>query len=158
MTRANIGDTPIVLESSSTSAGSDCLIFQFLRIIPIILSLCYFLRRPIKYNRHGGRVDVTLSKTDGKTVIAVADTGIGMTEEETQKLFGEFVRIRNEKTASILGSGLGLSIIRKLALLYGGEVRVESRPDVGSTFTVALDAPVAQAPSAAATVSPGAEG
>jgi len=112
----------------------------------------------IKYNRHGGRVDVTLSKTDGKTVMAVADTGIGMTEEETQKLFGEFVRIRNEKTASILGSGLGLSIIRKLALLYGGEVRVESRPDVGSTFTVALDAPVAQAPSAAATVSPGAEG
>jgi len=123
----------------------------------IEMILSNLVSNAVKYNRPGGRVDVTLSKKDGKTAIAVADTGIGMTEEETGKLFGEFVRIRNEKTASILGSGLGLSIVRKLALLYGGEVRVESRPNAGSTFTVLLDAPIAQDPPATTTISPGAE-
>jgi signal transduction histidine kinase len=70
--------------------------------------------------------------------IAVADTGIGMSPEEVSRLFGEFVRIKNERTANILGSGLGLSIVKKLVALYGGEVRVRSEPDVGTTFTVSL--------------------
>jgi signal transduction histidine kinase len=70
--------------------------------------------------------------------MAVKDTGIGMTKEETAKLFGEFVRIKNAKTRNIMGSGLGLSILRKLATLYGGDVTVASQPDVGTTFTVHL--------------------
>jgi signal transduction histidine kinase len=97
------------------------------------------LTNAIKYNRDGGRVDVALRRADKQAMIAVTDTGIGMSEEERKHLFGEFVRIRNEKTQSILGSGLGLSIVKKLALLYGGDVQVESQPDVGSTFTVTLD-------------------
>jgi len=92
----------------------------------------------VKYNRPGGRVDVTLS-TDGDVVnIAVADTGIGMSSDETARLFKEFARIRNPKTRKILGSGLGLSIVKKLVLLYDGDVAVKSEPDKGSTFTVAL--------------------
>ena len=71
-------------------------------------------------------------------VITVSDTGIGMSAEEVERLFGEFVRIRNAKTANILGSGLGLSIVKKLAQLYGGEATVESTPDVGTKFTVRL--------------------
>ncbi len=94
----------------------------------------------VKYNRDGGRVDVRLAREGPEVVIAVADTGIGMSAEETQRLFGEFVRIRNEKTRSIMGSGLGLSIIKKLAILYGGDVSVASEPDVGTTFTVRLQA------------------
>jgi len=96
------------------------------------------LTNAIKYNRHGGRVDVDLRFAGKQAVIAVKDTGIGMSEEELKQLFGEFVRIRNEKTRHILGSGLGLSIVKKLALLYGGDVNVESHPDTGSTFTVTL--------------------
>lgn len=92
----------------------------------------------IKYNRDGGRVDVTLKGQDGQVTIAIADTGIGMTTGEAAKLFGEFVRIRNNKTRNILGSGLGLSIVQKLAHLYGGSASVETAPDVGSTFTVTL--------------------
>jgi len=97
------------------------------------------LTNAIKYNRDGGRVDVALRRVGSQAVIDVTDTGIGMSEEELQRLFGEFVRIRNEKTHNILGSGLGLSIVKKLALLYGGDVTVKSRPDAGSTFTVTLD-------------------
>jgi signal transduction histidine kinase len=96
------------------------------------------LTNAIKYNRHGGHVDVTLQRSGKQVAIAVADTGIGMSEEECKQLFAEFVRIHNEKTRNILGSGLGLSIVKKLALLYGGDVTVASRPDAGSTFTVTL--------------------
>jgi len=70
--------------------------------------------------------------------IKVADTGIGMSRQEQQRLFGEFVRIKNAKTRNILGSGLGLSIVRKIALMYRGDASVESEPDVGTTFTVRL--------------------
>jgi signal transduction histidine kinase len=94
----------------------------------------------IKYNRDGGSVTVQVGARDGVVTIAVRDTGIGMTEEEMGRLFGEFSRIRNEKTRNILGSGLGLSILRRLAALYGGEVKVQSSPGEGSTFTVTLNA------------------
>lgn len=93
----------------------------------------------VKYNRPAGQVDVTLARGDGKITITVADTGIGMTNDECAKLFNDFVRIKNDKTRNILGSGLGLSIVKKLALLYGGDATVTSQPDVGSTFTVVLN-------------------
>jgi len=70
--------------------------------------------------------------------ILVRDSGIGMSGEEVAKLFGEFSRIKNEKTRNILGSGLGLSILRRLAALYEGGVEVVSEPGEGSTFTVTL--------------------
>ena len=82
----------------------------------------------VKYNRDGGRVDVTLRPDAGAVLIAVADTGIGMTAEEAGRLFGEFVRIKNDQTRHILGSGLGLSIVKKLAALYNGEAWVTSEP------------------------------
>lgn len=94
----------------------------------------------IKYNREGGRVDVELSREGERAIIRVRDTGIGMTEAECAKLFREFTRIKNEKTVAIPGSGLGLSTVRKLALLYGGDTQVRSRPDEGSEFTVTLRA------------------
>jgi two-component system, sensor histidine kinase and response regulator len=92
----------------------------------------------IKYNRDGGRVEVGIERTDNRVTITVGDTGIGLTEEESKMLFGEFVRIKNEKTAHILGSGLGLSIVKKVAQLYAGDAAVASTPNTGSTFTVTL--------------------
>lgn len=92
----------------------------------------------VKYNRDNGRVTVRLKESPEEVLISVTDTGIGMTPEEVEKLFGEFVRIKNDRTRNILGSGLGLSIMRKIASLYGGEVSVESVPDQGTTFTVTL--------------------
>jgi signal transduction histidine kinase len=92
----------------------------------------------VKYNRDGGRVDVCLDADEQHVVIAVHDTGIGMAAEDAGKLFNDFVRIKNDKTRDILGSGLGLSIVKKIAQLYEGQATVESEPDVGSTFTVTL--------------------
>jgi signal transduction histidine kinase len=92
----------------------------------------------IKYNKDGGSVTVELGQDPETVTIAVRDTGIGMSSEEMGRLFGEFSRIKNEKTRNILGSGLGLSILRRLAALYGGTVKVHSSPGEGSTFTVTL--------------------
>jgi len=92
----------------------------------------------VKYNKEGGEVFVGLKDRGNKIEIKVRDTGIGMTKEETALLFQEFVRIKNMKTKNITGSGLGLSIVKKLVELAHGEVTVESTPDVGSTFTVLL--------------------
>ncbi len=97
----------------------------------------------VKYNRDDGHVDVRIGRDgDGGITIQVSDTGIGMTQEETSRLFSDFVRIKNEKTRGILGSGLGLSIVKKLAQMYGGDATVNSQPDVGSTFTVTLKEPL----------------
>lgn len=92
----------------------------------------------VKYNRDGGRVDIGLAAGDGRVTMTVRDTGIGMDAEETAGLFREFHRVKNEKTRNILGSGLGLTIVKKLAALYDGDVTVESAPDAGTTFTVTL--------------------
>jgi two-component system, sensor histidine kinase and response regulator len=93
----------------------------------------------VKYNRDGGRVDVTIEPAPGGLRIEVADTGIGMSKDEAARLFQEFVRIKNDRTRMIPGTGLGLSIVKKLAQLYGGDVAVHSEPNVGSAFTVTLE-------------------
>jgi two-component system, sensor histidine kinase and response regulator len=92
----------------------------------------------VKYNRDNGRVDVKVSQDAAAATISVADTGIGMTADEAERLFNDFVRIKNERTRNILGSGLGLSIVKKLATLYGGDAVVKSESDKGSVFTVTL--------------------
>lgn len=104
--------------------------------IEIILN--NLLSNAVKYNRDGGRVDAKLGCDAQKVTISVTDTGIGMTPEDAARLFRDFTRIRNEKTANIPGSGLGLSLVKKLAIMYGGDTTVTSKPDVGSTFTVVL--------------------
>ena len=97
----------------------------------------------VKYNRDEGSVAVSLVGEDDTVTVSVRDTGIGMTEDETERLFADFSRIKNEKTRDIPGSGLGLSIIKKIAELYSGHVSVASEADVGSTFTVVLHRNVA---------------
>ncbi|MEW6710138.1 MAG: ATP-binding protein [Candidatus Riflebacteria bacterium] len=92
----------------------------------------------VKYNREGGKVFVNIDDQPDQVVISVADTGIGMSEEEQKRLFKEFSRIRNAKTADILGSGLGLSILKRLVELYQGTIQVKSVPDEGTTFTATL--------------------
>ncbi len=92
----------------------------------------------VKYNRDEGRVAIRLRTAAPFVEIEVEDTGIGMTPEEADSLFGEFVRIKNKDTRRILGSGLGLSIVKKLATMQGGDITVRSERNVGTTFTVTL--------------------
>ncbi len=92
----------------------------------------------VKYNRTGGKVITTVNCTESEFFISVEDTGIGMSPEEREKIFEAFSRIRNDKTSNISGSGLGLSIVKKVVELYHGVVNVESVPDKGSVFSVIM--------------------
>jgi len=92
----------------------------------------------VKYNRFGGKVEVIIDCSDTEAIIVISDTGIGIMPEDVDNLFTEFVRIKSEKTKNIAGSGLGLSIVKKVVELYHGKIKVESNPDEGSTFTVRL--------------------
>lgn len=96
------------------------------------------LSNAVKYNKENGKVYFTIKRQNNEIKFIVQDTGIGMTQEDTSKLFNDFVRIKNSKTIDITGSGLGLSIIKKIVDLYGGKIDVVSVPDEGSTFTVTL--------------------
>lgn len=96
------------------------------------------LTNAVKYNKDNGRVTIDIKSCDGEIVVSVADTGIGMTTDETSKLFHEFMRIKNAKTRDVLGSGLGLSILKRIVELYKGRIDVKSKPDRGTTFRITL--------------------
>jgi signal transduction histidine kinase len=118
------------------SNGSECYFNGDPEELEIIMN--NLISNAVKYNKEGGKVFVTLKNDDIRVSLKVEDTGIGLSEEDKSKLFQEFVRIRNTKTKNITGSGLGLSIVRKLVDLYDGEIFVDGKPDQGSTFEVIL--------------------
>ncbi|MGK5519652.1 ATP-binding protein [Micromonospora sp. URMC 107] len=85
-----------------------------------------------------GRIRVALSADDEEVRLTVADTGIGIAEEDVPRLFERFHRVQGARSRSHEGTGIGLALVRELARLEGGDVRVESQVGTGTTFTVAL--------------------
>ena len=85
-----------------------------------------------------GQVEISASHHDGECRIAVADTGIGIAAEQIPFIFDEFRQADERTSKKYGGTGLGLSIASRYAAMLGGDIRVESVPGVGSTFTVRL--------------------
>ncbi|MBN1253190.1 MAG: hybrid sensor histidine kinase/response regulator [Bacteroidales bacterium] len=96
------------------------------------------LSNAVKYNKKDGQIKFYLKNENEKVIFIIEDSGIGMTEEEKSSLFEDFKRIKNEKTKNISGSGLGLSIMKKIIDLNKGNVKIESKVDIGSKFTVEI--------------------
>ena len=112
------------------------------RILQIMNNL---LGNALKFTETGG-VDVALSfATEDRFQITVRDTGIGMSAEQCARVFDEFEQAEGSTARRFGGTGLGLSITRKLVELMGGEIALESTPGRGTTVTVWLPAPQAQA-------------
>ncbi len=93
----------------------------------------------VKYNRDKGTVTVTIQRRQNRIIWTVTDTGIGMSQTDAEKVFEEFYRAKNIHTRNILGSGLGLSVVKKIVTLYQGDITVESKENVGSTFKIIID-------------------
>ena len=92
----------------------------------------------IQYTTAPGRVAVSLSSRDGRGILAVEDSGIGIPEADLDRIFERFYRVDKARSRAVGGTGLGLSIVKNLVLRMEGEVRVASVEGHGSTFTVAL--------------------
>jgi two-component system, sensor histidine kinase and response regulator len=104
--------------------------------IEIILN--NLISNAVKYNRPGGSVSISAELETTGLELRIADTGIGLSTDELSHLFKEFYRAKNEHTKHIMGTGLGLSTVKRLAGLYGGKVEVASELGTGTTFTVWL--------------------
>jgi len=99
--------------------------------------LLNLLTNAIKYTEQG-QVTVSAFRDDDHMVVSVADTGIGISPEHIETIFEEFGRVDDSSTRKVDGLGLGLSISRRLVELHGGQIWVESEPEVGSTFYFSL--------------------
>ena len=100
--------------------------------------LSNLIANAINYTPKGGRVTVSAGLENQYFRLCVSDTGLGIPEEEIERIFGRFYRVKNEKTRLITGTGLGLPIVKSIIDAHNGSIRVESELDRGTTFFVYL--------------------
>ena len=101
----------------------------------IVYNLC---DNAIKYNRPGGSVSVTVSGENEGVLLTVKDTGIGIPEEEQDRIFERFYRVDKSRSKEVGGTGLGLSIVKHAALVMGAQIQLESRLGQGTTIQVSF--------------------
>jgi signal transduction histidine kinase len=94
------------------------------------------LDNAVKFTPDGGSVTARVEEEDGSVALSVSDTGVGISEEQLPLIFERFYRADPSRSAG--GAGLGLSIARQIAESHGGQIRAESTPGTGSTFTLLL--------------------
>lgn len=93
----------------------------------------------VKYNKEGCTVEVTFQKMpDGKTTVSICDTGIGMSEEDTERAFEPFFRADRSCVRQTPGNGLGMPIIRTIIERHGGQIQLESKINIGTKVVVVL--------------------
>lgn len=96
------------------------------------------LSNAIKYNKENGKIYISAKVQDSYLNIIIKDSGIGMKPEEKARLFNEFFRAKNEKTRGISGTGLGLTIVKRIVDSYHGKIEVESEYGLGTSFIINL--------------------
>ena len=109
--------------------GSDTLIYRL---------LFNLIENAIKYNHTGGSVIVSIQKENNQVLMRVADTGCGIPEKYRESIFQPFFRVDKSRSRQMGGVGLGLALVREIAVLHGGSVCVESGSKDGTTFAVKL--------------------
>ena len=119
--------TVSVTGQPSVIPGVRRLLYEF------VYNLC---DNAIKYNRGGGRVDVTVAADAGGSSITVADTGIGIAPEHQSRVFERFYRVDKSHSKASGGTGLGLSIVKHAVQYHHGRIELESTPGTGTTIRV----------------------
>jgi two-component system phosphate regulon sensor histidine kinase PhoR len=92
----------------------------------------------VKFNRRGGTVTVSAEERDGRAVIRITDTGIGIAEADLPRVFERLYRADKSRSGKVEGTGLGLAIVKHLVQAHGGEVSVTSHIGQGSEFHFSL--------------------
>lgn len=97
-------------------------------------ALLNILDNAVKYNLPGGKLSINLERVYDQAIIIVKDSGAGIAEEDLERIFDRFYR--GSKTSKIFGSGLGLAISKSIITLHKGDIRVNSKAGIGTTFTI----------------------
>ena len=116
--------------------GRECTIPMERTRLRILLT--NLIENAIKYNRPGGKVEVHTGSNGSLAEISVADTGIGIPHDQQGRVFERFYRVDKSRSKKTGGTGLGLAIVKHIVSLYGGHIRLESEPGVGTTVIVSF--------------------
>lgn len=146
LTKSRIGDKPITFKTNFDQSIPRVLYGDYARLKQIVLNL---LTNAAKYTKEGSiefKVDHVIKDGVCRLIISVEDTGIGIKQENIDKLFTKFERFDLEKNITIEGTGLGLAITKKLVELMNGKIVVDSIYGEGSKFTVAIDQRIVENP------------
>lgn len=139
LTKARMGDKPLEFRTSYDESIPHVLYGDHTRVKQVILNI---LTNAVKYTREGYidfRVSSIIKDDICRLIISVEDSGIGIKEENIDKLFSRFERLDLDKNITIEGTGLGLAITKKLVDIMGGKIVVQSIYGKGSKFTIAID-------------------
>ena len=130
----NLHDAAAARDVTVSVTGQPSVIPGVRRLLyEVVYNLC---DNAIKYNRDGGRVDVTVAADAGGSSITVADTGIGIAPEHQARVFERFYRVDKSHSKASGGTGLGLSIVKHAVLYHHGRIELESTPGTGTTIRV----------------------
>ena len=94
----------------------------------------------VKYTPEGGQILISVAPADGQVVVAIKDSGIGIPPANLPYVFDKFYRVQTQETQNIVGSGLGLSIVKSIVEKHGGRIWARSQVGMGSVFTFVLPA------------------
>ena len=120
----------VSLEESTITADEDLLSQVWINLI----------HNSIKFTPEGGSIRVELQSHDSQVVFKIADTGIGISDEDRTRIFERFYKADKSRTRTKEGSGLGLSIVKKIVDLHKGTIEVKNNAGAGTIFTVSLPA------------------
>jgi signal transduction histidine kinase len=115
--------------------GLDTMVADERKVKQVVVNL---LANAVKFTPDGGTVRLRAARENGEVRLAVHDTGIGIAPEDQERIFEEFQQASHQSEKSREGTGLGLSLSKRMVELHGGTITVDSAPGRGSTFTVAL--------------------
>ena len=109
--------------------GSEQIVYE------MIYNIC---DNAIKYNKEYGSVNITLNRSGKRAVLIVADTGIGIPQDEIEHVFERFYRVNKSHSKEIGGTGLGLSIVKHAALFHDAQINIDSKLGEGTKITVSF--------------------
>ncbi|HUV67464.1 MAG TPA: HAMP domain-containing sensor histidine kinase, partial [Sedimentisphaerales bacterium] len=100
--------------------------------------LMNLISNSFKFTPEGGWIKVICAKQEGRVLVTVRDSGVGIAKEDIPKLFDKFTQFSRKAGPGEKGTGLGLAIVKKLVEMHGGTIEVESKVGQGTTFTISL--------------------
>ena len=130
----NLHDAAAARDVTVSVTGQPSVIPGVRRLLyEVVYNLC---DNAIKYNRDGGRVDITVAHDADGSSVTVADTGIGIAPEHQSRVFERFYRVDKSHSKASGGTGLGLSIVKHAVQYHHGRIELESTPGTGTTMRV----------------------